>query len=108
MITPSHLFMLSLAALTPRNDKAVVVVLRPPQAYVRSTRSNAQTLQQVSKILERRLRQIGIESPSITVDTTAHTLTVTIPAHQSVPYLERLLTGPGVLEFRYVKQLESE
>src|SRR5262249_16026018 len=97
------------ARQVPDSDKsATFLVLRPPAAYLQSAQWNPQKLQQASEVVGRRLLQIGVRSPSVTVDTAANTLTVEIPTGQSAQDLTRLLTRPAALEFRYVKQLESE
>lgn len=93
----------------PHNDEnATVVVLRPPAACLWSAQWNSRKLRQASEVVRSRLQQIGVESPSVTVDTVANTLTVRVPVGHSAQYVAHLLTRPAALEFRYVRQLDSE
>jgi SecD/SecF fusion protein len=94
--------------LLDSGKSAADLVLRPPAAYLRSAQWNSQKLRQTSEVVGRRLRDIGVEPPSVTVDNAVNTLTVGIPAGKSAEYLARLLTRPVVLEFRYVRELDSE
>jgi len=86
---------------------AKTIVLRPAAASAVAAKRHPRVLHAAARVVERRLREVGIASPAVVVNEARGTLAVTIPANRSADSLRDLLTRPGKLEFRFVPQLNK-
>ncbi len=83
------------------------LLLRPAAAALRSKAWGTGALSRTVEVLKGRMEGIGIANPSVTADSRASTIAVQVPKGKSAAELTQLLTRPGVLELRYVPQLDG-